>query len=149
VKTTGKIRTLRGTMSSMDGASSYQKRQVILDDGLINQGYRILSFTIWPRDFEVFANGGVVYGILSTESLSNIQMEASDNRQIAWSQLQAGGLKDDIIDPNHIVNRDLYVRTYNNKSATTTMNYLIVMEEISLSDDEAIISIIKEQSQDV
>ena len=77
-------------------------------------------------------------------------MNAADNRQIAWSfsSTGAGGEFQSprtIIDPDHIINRDLYLTM--DQTTNGVYNYLIRAQVVELSDDEAIITIIKETSQ--
>ena len=91
-------------------------------------------------------------GILSLDTIiTGSRMNAADNRQIAWtsySTLSGDGLIAPIremIDPDHIVNRDLFLTM--NDSTTGTYNYLIECQVVELTDDEAIVTIIKENSQ--
>jgi hypothetical protein len=55
--------------------------------------------------------------------------------------------KTDIIDPDHVVIMDLWVLAYTNGS-DDRVNYLVELEPIELTDDQAILSLIKERSQD-
>jgi len=58
---------------------------------------------------------------------------------------QSGGFKEYILDPDHVIVRDLFVTV---KDASNDFyNYMVVVEEYSITDDEAIINIIKEGSQ--
>jgi hypothetical protein len=77
-------------------------------------------------------------------------MDASDNRQIGWAvtvygtgSLEGGQIS--VIDPDHIVVRDLYIR---NENSNDEVNYLIELEAVDLTDDQAILTLIKERSQD-
>ena len=79
---------------------------------------------------------------------------ASDNREIAWAAYSVGGTNDisdvRLTDPDHIIVRDLFLifpQVYN--TIATSVNYYILLEEYDITDQEAIISIIKEESQDV
>ena len=49
-----------------------------------------------------------------------------------------------LIDPNHIVIRNLVINNFGSEMA----NYMVIMEAVSLTDDEAIIALIKERQQD-
>ena len=160
MKKTGKIRTLRGRITPVGNKAD---QQLILNDQLINHGLKITRFTVWPERIFGQSTSALVYnGILSYAQLQSaaIQMDAGDNTQIAWafggqSPGAAGadpGADGDlgarsIIDPDHIVNRDLFVSFRNTTNAP--FNYLIECEFIELTDDEAIITIIKENSQSV
>jgi len=143
----GGLRTLRGSFNPT--GSTALKRHLILDDGRLNEGLQILRFTVWS-DF-----GAATAGCDATLSLDPITsgtaiFNAADNRQIAWT---SGGWDAavnvhpfrEIIDPNHIVNRDLYITM--SASPNITWNYLIICQPVSLSDDESIITMIKENLQ--
>jgi hypothetical protein len=79
--------------------------------------------------------------------------DAGDNRQIAWftsTQITTSPTPfvvpaNQWIDPDHVVNESLFIRAYG--TANIIWSYLIVCEEYTLSDDEAIISMIKERTQ--
>jgi len=51
------------------------------------------------------------------------------------------------IDPDHIVNRDLFISLTD--SDNRTFNYMVICEFLELTDDEAIVTIIKENSQSI
>lgn len=140
-----RTRTLRG-MIEVDGTPI--RHQLILDDGRINNGLKIVAFEMWTT------SSGNQVGIDATLSLAIMDgggptMDASDNRQIAWT---TGGFDNAIIsmtyrsfvDPDHVVNRDLFITA---DASDGQWNYLIIAEEYELSDDEAIVQIIKETSQ--
>jgi hypothetical protein len=123
--------------------------QLVVDDGQFNHGYRITRFDCWPEN----DNAGVE-GVLSLDANSAVRGDASDNGQIAWVIGGQGSTSGSttwfsgyvsVIDPDHIVIRDLYV--YNN--ASTPMNYLVVMEKMTVDDNSAVLALIKERSQDV
>ena len=145
----GKLRTLRGQIEVSGGVG---RLNLIAADGLVNYGLKINSFQIWPS-----RNQGSVFqpykytGILSLDTIiAGANMNAGDNRQFAWSffSSDAGGVLVNhrtVIDPDHIVNRDLFLTM--DDTSTDTYNYLIEAQVVELSDDEAIITIIKETSQ--
>lgn len=152
-----RLRTLRGRIIPTGGKAF---RELILDDGRINYGYRITSFRMWPD--QMYTEDHAFNAYLSYARMpADATFDASDNRQIAWSwYIQSGfqpapnglplgstGFDNHIIDPDHLVNRDLVLNMFN--STDRAMNYLIELEERVLSDDEAIITIIKESSQSV
>lgn len=136
-----RVRTLRGKLTDLN------VKRIIVDDGRPNHGYRVLDFRVWP----VGGGTDVCYGILGLSYDMATDGDASDNRQIAWSSSGysasptfAGQYS--VIDPDHVVITDLYI------AATTAnvdpTNYMIVVEPITLNDDEAILALIKERSQD-
>ena len=144
----GKLRTLRGQIEVTGGGVA--KANLSAADGLVNYGLKILSFTMWP-DVITAGAGRIMTGILSLDTItSGDNMNAGDNRQFGWSYQSTGGGGEflsprSIIDPDHIVNRDLYLTMDN--STNGIYNYLIECQVVELTDDEAIITIIKETSQ--
>ena len=101
---------------------------------------------------EVSAGAGrIVNGILSLDVIpSGTNMSAADNTQIAWYFYSTGAGGEFfsprlIIDPEHIVNRDLFLTM--DQTTNGVYNYLIRVQAVELTDDEAIISLIKETSQ--
>lgn len=140
-----RIRSLRGSIQVTGGAI---KHQLILDDGRINHGLKILSFEMWSKTATNLQGIDVMLCLAKLPSAQQ-KMNASDNRQIAWF---CGGFDNyimttpmrSIIDPDHVVNRDLFIF---GDASDALWNYLIVAEEYDLSDDEAIVQIIKETSQ--
>ena len=142
----GKLRTLRGEIEVL-GTSG--KKNLVVADGLVNYGLKILSFRVWKQDQ---VSGAFQYqAVLSLDVTAGaVTPNASDNRQIAWDSMHSSATvqivaPNPIIDPDHIVNRDLFLTL---ESATAGMyNYLIEAQVVELSDDEAIVTIIKETSQ--
>jgi len=157
-----RVRTLRGQITPVGGKAS---KNLILNDQLINRGLRVTGFFVWPET--AASNTQTFNAILSYAELgdANVEMNAGDNTQIGWAfQMQTGsiastapdvpsvapstsGFFNQLIDPDHIINRDLFISLRN--STTRTYNYMVVCELLELSDDEAIITIIKENSQSV
>jgi hypothetical protein len=136
----GRVRTLRGQLEVTGGGVA--RRNLIAADGLINYGLKIRRFRMWAVD-----PADTFIGILSYEMIpSGTQMDASDNRQFGWTVGNGSAeIHSEFLDPDHIVNRDMFVSLVN--ASNGTYNYLIEMQVYELSDDEAIISIIKETSQ--
>ena len=137
----GKLRTLRGQIEVVGGVG---KKNLIVADGLVNYGLKVLSFSVWPSTNLPASNKW--YSILSLDTIiAADEMDSSDNRQFGWNYLDHGySAERSIIDPDHIVNRDL---SLNIVGASTTYNYLIKAQVVELTDDEAIVTIIKETSQ--
>jgi len=162
MRTTGKVRTLRGQITPTGGKAS---KNLILNDQLINSGLRVTGFFVWPETAQT--TDQTFNAILSYADLTdaNVQMDAGDNTQIGWAfQMQTGaiapttpdvsavapassGYFNQLIDPDHIINRDLFISLRN--STTRTYNYMVVCEFLELTDDEAIVTIIKENSQSI
>ena len=126
----GRLRTLRGQIAASGGVA---KRNLVIADGLINYGLRITRFTMWPAD-NVTPTGPdrIFTGVLSLDPISPIDsMDAGTNSQFAWTFFSAAGTPSpslqqnarEIIDPDHIVNRDLFLTMHN--TTTGTYNYLV------------------------
>ena len=133
-----RTRTLRGQLEVTAGGTA--KAQLIVDDGLLNRGYRVTGFFVWE-------NSGSPTQFNAVLSMSPVtDMDASKNNQIAWAwQATSGGWKEYILDPNHVIVRDLFVTV--SDASNDFYNYMIVVEEYAITDDEAIMNIIKEGSQ--
>jgi len=134
-----RLRTLRGQIEVTGGVA---RKNLIVADGLINMGLIVRRFQIWAVD-----PADLFKAILSYDTISSgTQPNAGDNRQFGWSVGNGSAeLHSEFLDPDHIINRDMFLSMVN--SDTGTYNYLIECQMVSLSDNEAIISIIKETSQ--
>jgi hypothetical protein len=131
---------LRGQIEVTGGGVA--RENLIASDGLINYGLKILRFQVWAVDVNDIFNA-----ILSYDTIpSGTQMNAGDNRQFAWTVGNGSAeINNEFLDPQHIVNRDCFLTLVN--AATGVFNYLIECQVVELSDDEAIVTIIKETSQ--
>ena len=145
----GKLRTLRGQIEVVGGVA---RANLIASDGLVNFGLLIKSFRTWNSVLPDGSGNRSHTGILSLDTIiAGSNMNAGDNRQFAWSMTSVNGVDGNviqprsIIDPDHIVNRDLFL-TFTN-STDGVYNYLIEAQVVELTDDEAIVTIIKETSQ--
>lgn len=136
-----RTRTLRGQLTDTN------IKQIVVDDGRLNYGYIVREFYAWVNG----ASADGVYVVLGKEYDMVASGDASDGRQIAWAGnawstgtgLTAGAFS--VIDPDHVIIQDLYIRREN---PSDVANYLIVLEERQLTDDESILQLIKERSQD-
>jgi hypothetical protein len=60
------------------------------------------------------------------------------------------GAQFELIDPTHIVVRDLYVGISSAvATGTTYFNYYVELEEVALTDNQAVLAIVQEEAQDV
>jgi hypothetical protein len=154
-------RVLRGTCRTYqyDGAI-----HLVVDDGDFNNAWRITRFNIAPRDLSNSSAGSYdSFAVLATHeealgpSGSNVVWwNWKDRRQVAWTSLSMfgdstpdfGGFN--LVDPQHIVVRDLYFGlTAATATSTTQFNYFIELERVTLDDNQAVLAIIQEESQDV
>lgn len=133
------VRTLRGRV-----APSSVKR-LIVDDGRFNHGMKVKEFYVWPSSIAGSADPECALGI--DEDMDS-NWNASDNRQIAWAGATTSGqirfMDFNLIDPDHVVVSDLFINNF----STATANYMVVLEAVNLSDDQAILALIKERAQD-
>ena len=134
-----KVRTLRGRVNGT------AVKRLIVDDGRLNHGYKVTAFHVWATSI---ASGDDPACSLGLDFDMNGSWDASDNRQIAWAGQTTTSttrmMQFDLIDPDHIVIMDLYINNFSIAEA----NYLVILEPVELTDDEAILSLIKERSQD-
>lgn len=137
-------RTLRGKV-----VENTPKRLVV-DDGNMNRAYRVVEFYMWVNPTSALND---CFGTLAKEASFEIIQDASNNAQIAWSSSVVdgtGGLQTPftIVDPNHLVIRDLYVLgQVSGSGGSQEINYMVVIEPVTVSDDEAVLTLIKERSQ--
>jgi hypothetical protein len=140
-------RTLRGTIGNGE------IKRLIVDDANINRGFKVTNFQIFPVDMSSGASD--CSGVLALEQRGALQdWYCEDNTQIAWSSTTMSTSfsvlhKSDIIDPDHVVIRDLFVRADTNASTIPRINYLVELEEVKLTDDQAVLQLIKEVAQNV
>lgn len=138
------IRTLRGTLTSGE------RRRLILDDGQFTHAVRVQRFQVFGVDPTNGSND--CSGVLALdEDGLQVNFRADDNRQIAWSSYYIGqnhGINPPwgIIDPDHIVVRDLWVTA---NSTNGDINFLVELETVTITEDHAVLALLKEVSQDV
>jgi len=140
---THKLRTLRGRLATDE------LRRLIVDDGNFNHAFRVVEFQVFPAA----PSGGaqICPVILSLDYDANADFDASDSRQIGWSISNFDGagqfsfFSPAVLDPDHVIVRDLWIK---NTGQLDEVNYLITLEAVDISDDQAILQLIKERSQD-
>lgn len=141
-----KRRTLRGQM--VEG----EVVRLVVDDGRLNHGYRITNFVVAGIPD---SGSNDAYATLSLAEETPFTWNWGDNRQIAWASSGVSGVGDvrgpwTLVDPNHVVLQDLYIRSrVGGSGGTSFVNYLIEIEPMSMTDDESILQLIKERSQNV
>ena len=134
-----KTYTLRGRLANGE------KKLLVVDDGRLNHGMKVKEFHVWGVDFDSLAE----MTLCLNEENVGAQFDASNGNQIAWSsQAGAPGVPTQynfsLIDPNHVVVQDLVLNNF----GTQIGNYMVILEPVTLSDDEAILALIKERQQD-
>lgn len=133
------VRTLRGTVNAGD------VKRLIVDDGRFNDGFIVKEFYVWARSISGSSDPECALGL--DEDMSS-NWDAEDNRQIGWAgqttSASSRTMDFALLDPSHVVVTDLFI---NNFSAAEA-NYMVIIEPVHLSDDQAILALIKERAQD-
>jgi len=142
-----KTHTLRGHLEGPVGPDPEVYRLVV-DDGRLNHGYRIKSFTIWRNNIGSANDVQAILG--TTEDCASglgvtFAMNASDNSQLAWAlwdgnttQAQWGW---SLVDPDHIVQQDMFI------AITAPTNYLIEMEAVELNEAATVLQLVKSKQR--
>lgn len=126
--------------------------RLIIDDGILTQGHKIVAFHVGPQD--PTSAGADVAAVLSLQYDSPSSWEWQDNRQIAWASTSINSSSSLVtpymlVDPNHIVIRDLYIQgTVGAAGGSSQINYLVELEPVTVTENEAVLQLIKERSQD-
>jgi hypothetical protein len=156
----GKIRVIRGQARAFqfDGAV-----QLIQDDRRFNNGFKIRRFLV---SFDFPADSGAssrdLIAALATHEDAfqygtgvQVGWNWADRRQVAWASTNHVGdsiveQAFELVDPTHVVVRDLYFAC---SALTATggnfFNYYIELEQIDLTDNQAVLAIVQEEAQDV
>jgi hypothetical protein len=149
-------RCLRGQLStSTYEEGSFGSKRLIIDDGNFNDGWRIVKFVVAGNG----ASSTEINARLCTEDLANIHAGGSnhfswnwgDSRELAWASTRStsestwGGWEG-AIDPDHVVIKDLYIDV--NTNLSNPVNYLVILERVELTDNQAVLTLIRERSQD-
>lgn len=153
-------RVLRGQIPpfSIGGA-----HHLVVDDGNFNDAWRVTRFvtSYYDPTGSSAANRDSI-GTLATHAAALVGPVGSttgwnwdDRRQVAWCGMDfqgdtSVGLTFQLIDPQHIVVRDLYLGiSASNETSVTLYNYFIELERVKLDDNQAVMAIVQEESQDV
>lgn len=154
VRRTGKLVTMRGKVLGT-ASGNYEAHRISLDDGDNTTAYKIHEFYAWTADTVASADG---CAILSTteEGVTDYAVavqDAGDNRQIgwaAWINSSSSGDRDitqALLDPDNVVNEDLYIGAYTSSSTTDEVNYLIIAEKIKINLTENLYTTVRNYSQ--
>jgi len=138
-----KIHTLRGQLDASE------LRRLIIDDGRLSHALRVKTFEVFPT-----VEGGTQLTTVTLGTKSNMapNLDASDNRQIAWAMThysassgQLGQGATSIIDQDKTVIQDLYIR---NNNTGDSVNFILTLESVELTESQTVLTLIKERSQD-
>lgn len=134
-------RVIRGRLADNE------QRRIVVDDGNFNDGWRIIRFTAAGDAI----NSNEVSAKVSLKPVTTAGWDWSKNTEIAWSssrntaEANWGGFPN-AVDPSAVIVADLYVT--GTSSAGSDINFMIEIERVSLSDDQAILALIQERAQD-
>ena len=154
VSKSGKLVTFRGSFTAST-TGNYSAERIMLEDGDPKTAYRIYEVYCWSTDSVSSADGCLVVSTMEggiTEYAVG-QQDASDNRQIAWSAWSNTGSSGDrnitqaLVDPDNIINEDLWLGAFNSSSGSDDVNYLIIAEKIRINLNENLYTSVRNRSQ--
>jgi hypothetical protein len=138
---------------------------IVIDDGNFNDGWRVTKFYVSvPAVHDTTLGSYDCVGVLAThrDAIPNpaittvIQWAWEDRRQFAWTAIELNGdttigaWSDGVIDPSHIIIRDLWIGiTAQTSTSTRDFNYMIELERVTLNDNQAVMALVQEVAQDV
>lgn len=118
------------------------RKRLLTYDQNLNYAYKIVKFDIMPSGGSQLNDTQATLGL--DEDVSTINF--SDNRQIGWAVINTYQYIN-LLDPDHLVIGDLYLNI--NTAVDVNLNYIVEVERVEVSDVEAVMTLIKERSQDV
>lgn len=137
-----KVHTLRGKLAASE------LRRLVIDDGRLSHALRVHTFEVFPA---IEGGGQLTSVTLGTKSNMAPDVDAGDNRQIAWgfthytaSGSVAQGVSS-VIDHDKTVIQDLFIR---NNNTSDPVNFLLVLEQVELTESQTVLTLIKERAQD-
>lgn len=150
-------RVLRGTIPASTESGS--ATQIIQDDGNLNDAWRVTKFMVsylypnqnTPAAFDctgVLATSPDAFG---NNFPTQVEWVWEDRRQIAWAGFEINasssvGNWQGLIDPTHIIQRDLYVAIDPATAFSTSFfNYYVELERVSLDEVQALMALISER----
>lgn len=143
------------------------------------RAWKVIRAAFWPKTWKAeigTADGQMlVCACLSTDDMTITKtqhmQDVSDNRQIAWAQhlyniraspvadyiglngAMIGALDDFVVDPDHVVVNELWLTlaslSDSSTSPTREYNYLITLEEITITPSESVLQQIKGIGQNI
>ncbi len=139
-----KIHTLRGKVT--EGTI----KQLIVDDGRLTHGLRVKRFIIAP---DMTQAGASCFATLGLDDKLALNWNWENANQIAWASVRSAGTNSlegpsfTLVDPQHIVVRDLFIRGQVGGSDPQVINYFIELEAVTINEFEAIVQLTKENAQ--
>ena len=131
--------TLRGVVGGTFGNT----KQLVVDDGQFTNGFRVVFMECWHINQ---STGETV--ILHQGDTIPVQADASQGSQLAWSFYTPADADRSLTmrtltDPDHIINQDMFVTCLGG----ALMCYLIHLEPYCMTEDEAVLQLIKNNNQ--
>ena len=150
----GKMVTFRGTFTATT-TGNYSAERIMLDDGDNITAFRIHEVYCWSVDSVTSADGCLVVSTMEggiTDYGVGTQ-NAADNRQIAWcswSNVGSSGnreISQALVDPDNIINEDLWLGAFNSSSGSDDVNYLMIAEKIKINLTKNLYTSVRNRSQ--
>jgi len=137
-------RTLRGSLKQNE------TRQLVVDDGIFTNGLRVTYFTVWSTDLDV---GQTAIGCLSLSDtiVPTALLPANDPACFAWAMMTMGTPTQlevnswERLDPDHIINEELFIHN----RVATSLEYLIIAQPYTMTEDEGVLQLVKGKQQSV
>jgi len=170
------IHTIRGTCdwthAQMPGAT-LPPQQIYLDNMDFTRNFKVVDFVVFPTGPAYVSNdlwsNSTHLVVLATKRTGALAGETSqpdsirgctvrDNRQIGWCVWDSAGpgtMLQPVLDPEHLIVSDLWINGWQINSGTGvpyTLNqpvsYIITLELVTTTVDEALLALLKERAQD-
>ena len=172
-----KLLSFRGNISHADNARTVNQQIFSYNSPDLTRAWKVHSFYLWPKTVRAATGTGdgqqQMNVSLATDEIGSPSFDdvcdVTDNRQIGWIstgfQMRDNVAGDFIqiklsieqckalMDPDHIVNRNLYINMYTTSDSSVApvrdYNYLLILEEVKVTENEAILQIVKGVAQDI
>ena len=144
--------TTRGSYNPDGGFNLDNPFRITLFDGRFDTGYKVTKFLVWGIGLDAGQDNDVL-GVLATEDLGSIVMDAGDQRQIAWAANRShtfadvSGYVEGIVDPENMIIEDLFFYGFSGDQSISRVNYLIEMEKYDISDWQGALAMVRNKSQ--
>lgn len=134
-------RVLRGRLEDNEG------RRLIVDDANFNDGWKVTNFVVAGDGI----NSSEVSAKLALREVPTVGWDWGRSVEIAWASSRqtveaAWGGFPNAIDPNNVIVMDLWI--YGTSSNGNDINYMIEIERVVLDDNQSVLALIQERSQD-
>jgi len=111
-------------------------------------GYKVKKFLLMPYNNTTEDYEAVVKIYKISQSAIDVEIDFTDNTLIAagqWGSSSSSNIYPDdltIIFDNEVFNQDIYITSKDTKT-NTGVNYYIELEQVNLTEDQALIAIVK------